>query len=55
MVLIGSDVASLYPTLDADKVAELVYNAVMKSDIKWTNLDYIEATRYIVLNWTAEQ
>ena len=55
MVLIGSDVASLYPTLDADKVAELVYNAVMKSGIKWTNLDYIEATRYIVLNWTEEQ
>jgi hypothetical protein len=55
MVLVGSDVASLYPTLDADKVAELVYNAVIKSDIKWTNLDYIEATRYIVLNWTEEQ
>ena len=55
MVLVGSDVASLYPTLDAEKVAELVYNAVMKSDIKWTNLNYIEATSYIVLNWAEEQ
>ena len=27
----------------------------MKSEIKWTNLDYIEATRYIALNWTEEQ
>ena len=33
MVLVGSDVASLYPNLDAEKVATLVYNAVMKSDI----------------------
>ena len=55
MVLIGSDVTSLYPSLDANKVAELVYNAVMKSDIKWTNIDYFEATRYIALNWTEEQ
>ena len=46
MVLIGSDVASLYPSLDATKVAELVYEVVMKSEIKWTNLDYVEATRY---------
>ena len=55
MVLVGSDVVSLYPSLDADKVAELVYNAVLKTDIKWTNVDYIEATRYIALNWTEEQ
>ena len=44
MVLVGSDVVSLYPSLDADKVAYLVYNAVLKTDIKRTNVDYIEAT-----------
>ena len=54
MVLIGSDVASLYPSLDAVKVAELVYQAVLKSDIKWSNIDYIEAIRYIAMNWTEE-
>ena len=50
MVLIGSDVTSLYPSLDAKEVAELLYNAVMKTNIKWTNIDYFEATRYIAVN-----
>ena len=47
--------SSLTVTLDAEKFAELVYEAVLKSEIKWTNLDYIEASRYIALNWTEEQ
>ena len=55
LVLVGSDVASLYPNLDAEKVAELVYNAVLKSEIKWSNIDYFEAARYLALNWSEEQ
>ena len=55
MVLLGSDIASLYPSLDAEKVPEIVYNAVLKSDIKRTNIDYVEATRYIALNWSEEK
>ena len=31
--------SSLTVTLDAEKVAELVYEAVLKSEIKWTNHD----------------
>jgi hypothetical protein len=45
VVLVGTDVASLYPILDAEKVSEIVYNAVLKSDLMWTNIDYVEATR----------
>ena len=55
MVLLGSDIASLYPSLDAEKVAEILYNAGLKSDIKWTYIDYVEATRYIALNWSEEK
>ena len=51
MVLIGSDVSALYPNLDAEQVAEIVYKAVRDSKIKWENIDYLEATRYIALNW----
>ena len=51
MVILGSDVAALYPSLDTDKVAELVYQAVKKSKIEWSNIDYMEATRYIAFNW----
>ena len=50
MVLISSDVASMYSSLEAEKVARLVYEAVLKTDIKWSNLDYTEATRYIAMN-----
>ena len=33
MVIIGSDVESLYPSLDADQVAEIVHDAVMRATI----------------------
>ena len=50
MVMIGSDVSALYPNLDAEQVAEIVYMEVKRSDIKWENIDYLEAVRYIALN-----
>ena len=53
MIILGSDVSALYPNLDAEKVAELVYQAVLKSEIQWSKIDYVEATRYIALNWDA--
>ena len=55
MVLIGSDVAALYPSLVADLVGKTVYAAVMESDIKWEGIDYCEAVRYIALNTSAEE
>jgi hypothetical protein len=48
IVLIGSDVTSLYPSLDADKVATLIYNAIMKTDIKWSHIDYTEWKLYAI-------
>lgn len=54
-VIIGSDVESLYPSLDIDKVAKLVYEAILKSEMKWENIDFMEACRYIALNWSEEQ
>ena len=41
MVMIGSDVSALYPNLDADQVAEIVYMEVKRSDIKCENIDYL--------------
>ena len=52
MVLMGFDVESLYPNLDIDIVGDRVKEAVMKSDIKWEGINYLEAVRYIALNWT---
>jgi hypothetical protein len=55
MLVIGSDVEALYPSLDDRKVAEICYRAVMETKMKFENIDYKEAVRYVALNWSAEQ
>ena len=55
MVLVGTDVVNLYPSLDITKVVEEVRQAVMDSRIRWQEVDYLEASRYVALNWSAEQ
>ena len=51
----GSDVEALYPSLDADRVAKIIYEAILNSKVTWQNVDYLEACRYIALNWSAEE
>ena len=55
MVIIGSDVVSLYPNLEVEGVVQRVKEAIMESDMKWDNFDYLEGVRYIALNWTQEE
>ena len=55
MVILGFDVVSLYPNLDIEKVGERVKQAVLKNNIKWEGINYMEAVRYIALNWTEVQ
>ena len=52
MVAIGSDVVSMYPNLDVDLVVDMIGEEVKKSGVKWTNVDWLEAARYLALNWT---
>ena len=47
--VIGSDVESLYPSLEAVEVAEIVYKAMLETKVKFENIDYMEACKYIVL------
>ena len=54
MVVIGSDVVNLYPSLDISRVVENVKIAVQESNISWSNLDYLEGCRYIALNWSEQ-
>ena len=49
MVIIGSDVEALYPNLNAERVAQIVYEAMLRTKIKFENIDYMEATKYIAL------
>ena len=55
MVAIGSDVVNLYPNLDIVKVVEAVQQAIMESPVQFEDVDFLEASRYIALNWTADQ
>ena len=50
MVIVGSDVEQLYPSLDAKRVSKMVYEAVLVADIKWESIDFLEVVRYIAIN-----
>jgi hypothetical protein len=53
--VIGSDVESLYPSLEAVEVAEIVYEAVLKTNIKFENVNWMEACKYIALTSTEQE
>ena len=55
MVIIGSDVVSLYPSMVIDKVVVMVQQGILKSGVKWEDVDYLEAVRYLALNMTAKE
>ena len=55
MVIVGTDVVNLYPSLDVEKVVGIIREAVIKSKVKWEEIDFLEAARYVALNWSAEK
>ena len=55
MVLIGSDVVSLYPNLEVDKVTNTIKEAILGSEMVWQDIDYLEGVRYLALNWSQEE
>ena len=55
MVIVGSAVVSLYPNLVVDKIIQRVEEEVIRTDMKFENVDYLEATRYLALNWSQEE
>ena len=50
MVVIGSDCISLYPNLTKLETADKVPEAIMESEVKWADINYKEAVRYLVLS-----
>ena len=55
VVVVGGDVEGLYPNLVDTKVADICYEAVMESCIKFENVDYCEGVKYIAMNQTEEE
>ena len=54
MVVVGTDVISLYPNMEVNRVVENIKEAVRISKIEFKDIDYLEAVRYLALNWDAE-
>ena len=48
-ILLGSDVAALYPSLDQVGTAELTYKAICESDIKYDGINYNLLAVYLFL------
>ena len=53
MTIIGCDVESLYPNLEVGECGEIIVEEILRSDITWEDLDYMEGARLIVLNRSA--
>ena len=53
--VVGSDVAALYPSLEAIEVARIVYNAVMESEVIFKGVNYTEAARMIALTSSEQE
>ena len=55
LVIIGSDVVSLYPNLKVREISERIKEAILESEMTWEEVDYLEAARYVALNWDKER
>ena len=53
--IVGSDVESLYPSLDAIEVAQIVYKCIMETEVKFRGVDYQEACRLIALTSSEQE
>ena len=54
MVVVGTDIISLYPNMEVRRVVMNMKEAVRISKMEFRNVDYMECVRYIALNWDAE-
>ena len=52
MVIVGSDVEALYPSLEDIEVAEICHNAIMNTNVKFTNINYEVGAKYVAMNMT---
>ena len=49
MVIVGTDVVSLYPNLKWLEAGEETFQAVMESDLVWEGINWKEGVRYLAL------
>ena len=50
IVIVGFDVEQLYPSLEMGTAAKIIEEMILKSKIRWTDLEYMEGARMVALN-----
>ena len=55
LVIVGADVAALYPSLNDIEVAIIIFNAILNTDIKFLNFNYRVASVYIAMHLTPDE
>ena len=55
ILIVGSDVEALYPSLEAVEVAQIVYKAVMETEVKFVGVHLQEACRMIALTSSEQE
>ena len=55
VVIIGSDVCALFPSLTDIEVALICYQAILDSNVKFLNFNYRVASLYIAMHMTEEE
>ena len=55
VVIVGSDVCALYPSLTDIEVALMCFNAIMNTDVKFLSFNYRVASVYIAMHMTEEE
>ena len=49
------DVEQLYPSLELEEITTLIREAIINSNVKWQDVDWLEARRFLELSWSEEQ
>ena len=49
LCVVGSDVASLFPSINNVEAGRLVRHAILKSDVRIENFDYLTALRFLTI------
>ena len=55
LVVVGTDVKSLYPSLPDVEVAVICYKAIMKSGLKFEGINFRTAGKYVAMHLTKEE
>ena len=54
-MIVGADVATLYPSLNDIEVAIIIFNAILNADIKFLNFNLKVASVYIAMHLTPDE